>query len=86
MDSSGTPFWFAHNDRGVVMRQVIIYPAEEGGFYASCPSLPGCHSQGETWEETIANIKEAIDLYIEDMVANGEELPEDQLNRILVIV
>ncbi len=68
------------------MRQVIIVPAEEGGYVASCPSLPGCHSQGETWEETLANIKDAIDLYIEDMVANGEEVPEDHLDRVMLVV
>lgn len=68
------------------MRQVVITPAEEGGFYASVPSLPGCHSQGETWEETLANIKEAIELFIEDMTENGEPIPEDNLDRVLVVI
>ncbi len=58
------------------MRQIIIYPDEDGGYWASCPSLPGCYSQGETREETVDNIKEAIELYIEDMRANGEDVPE----------
>jgi predicted RNase H-like HicB family nuclease len=47
------------------MRNVIIHNAEEGGYWAEVPSLPGCVSQGETLEETIANIREAIELYIE---------------------
>jgi predicted RNase H-like HicB family nuclease len=68
------------------MRQVVITPAEEGGFYASVPSLPGCHSEGETWEETLANIKEAIELFIEDMTENGEPIPEDNLDRVLVVI
>ncbi|HMM29463.1 MAG TPA: type II toxin-antitoxin system HicB family antitoxin [Aggregatilineaceae bacterium] len=68
------------------MRQVIITPAEEGGYYATVPSLPGCISQGETWEETIENIREAIELFIESMVAHGEPVPEDDLNRALIIV
>jgi predicted RNase H-like HicB family nuclease len=42
------------------MRQVIIYPGENGYWVAQCPSLPPCISQGETKEEAIANIKEAI--------------------------
>ena len=41
------------------------------------PSLPGCYSQGETREETIANIREAIALHIESMIAHGEEVPDD---------
>lgn len=46
------------------MRQVIVYSGEDDYFVAECPSLPGCISQGETREEAIANIKEAIAGYI----------------------
>ena len=46
------------------MRQVIIYPGEDGYWVAQCPSLPPCISQGETKEEAIANIQEAIELYM----------------------
>jgi predicted RNase H-like HicB family nuclease len=41
------------------MRQVIIYPGEDGYWVAECPSLPGCISQGMSKEEAIVNIKEA---------------------------
>lgn len=68
------------------MRQVIVAPAEEGGYYATVPSLPGCISQGETWEETIANIREAIDLYLEVLAEDGQPVPDDNLDRVLVIV
>ena len=68
------------------MRQIILYPGEDGYWVAECPSLPGCISQGKTKEEAIANIREAIELYIEDMVENGETVPEDQLDRIVAIV
>ncbi len=54
------------------MRQIILYPGEDGYWVAECPSLPGCISQGKTKEEAIANIKEAIELYIEDMIENGK--------------
>jgi len=46
------------------MRQVVIYPGENGYWVVECPSLPGCVSQGKSKEEAIANIKEAIQGYI----------------------
>jgi predicted RNase H-like HicB family nuclease len=60
------------------MRQVVLIPdIESGCFTVIVPSLPGCISEGNTEEEAIANIKDAIDLYIEDMIADGEEVPDD---------
>ena len=48
--------------------EVFIEPDEEaGGYVVSCPSLPGCYSQGDTIEETLKNIEEAILLRLEDM-------------------
>lgn len=49
----------------------------EGGFVAFVPLLPGCHTQGETIEETEQNIKEAIELYLESLIASGETIPEE---------
>lgn len=46
------------------MRQIIIYPGEDGWWVVECPSLPGCISHGKTKEEAIENIKEAIAGYI----------------------
>ncbi|MGQ0601842.1 MAG: type II toxin-antitoxin system HicB family antitoxin [Anaerolineales bacterium] len=46
------------------MRQVILYPGEDGFWVAECPCLPGCVSQGETKEQAIANIREAIEGYV----------------------
>lgn len=43
--------------------KVII---EEGGFYAECPAFPGCHVEGETYEETMKEMKEAVKNFIED--------------------
>ena len=45
--------------------KVILEPAEEGGYTVYVPSLPGCISEGDTEEEAISNIKEAIELYLE---------------------
>jgi len=58
---------------------VIIEKEEEGGFHAYCPSLPGCHTQGEGYEDVIENIKDAIKLYIESLIAHGEPLPEEDV-------
>lgn len=57
----------------------VINPAEEGGFYAYCPLLPGCVTQGETYAETIANIEEAIEAYLEVMVEFGDPIPQDAI-------
>ena len=45
----------------------VVIEKDEHGFYAWCPELKGCQSQGTTLEETIANIKEAIELYLETL-------------------
>jgi predicted RNase H-like HicB family nuclease len=45
--------------------QVVLESSEEGGFTASVPSLPGCISEGDTREEALQNIREAIELYLE---------------------
>lgn len=55
----------------------VINPAEEGGFYAYCPLLPGCVTQGETYAETIANIEEAIELYLEVATEVGDPIPQE---------
>ena len=45
--------------------KVIIHPAEEGGFWAEVPALKGCYSEGDTYEETLANIREAAEGWLE---------------------
>jgi predicted RNase H-like HicB family nuclease len=57
------------------MRQVLIYTDEDDKWVATCPSLPGCVSQGETREQTIENIKEAIEAYIEALEMDGLPVP-----------
>jgi predicted RNase H-like HicB family nuclease len=55
--------------------RVVLHPSEEG-YSVSCPSLPGCLSQGETEEEALDNIKSAIQEYLEvkaELEANGSE-------------
>ncbi len=57
---------------------VIFTVEEEGGFSVAVPDLPGCISQGETFEEAKANIKEAIELYLEDDKDGCYQVTPDQ--------
>jgi predicted RNase H-like HicB family nuclease len=55
--------------------KIIVHEADEGGYWAEVPGLPGCFSQGETREELMANIREAIEGYL--LVANLETTAEE---------
>ena len=68
------------------MRQVVIYPGEDGYWVAECPSLPGCISQGKTKEEAIANIKESITGYVAALAEDKLAVPEDHFDALLVAV
>ena len=68
------------------MRQVFIYPGEDGYWVAECPSLPGCISQGKTREEAAANVKEAIVGYIAALTDDDLPVPEERFEAILVAV
>jgi len=54
----------------------IVVEGDADGYFVSCPALQGCYSQGDTYEEAVKNIKDAIRLHIEDRLADGEEIPE----------
>ena len=58
--------------------RVILEPNELGGYTVTVPSLPGCISEGDTRDEALANIKEAIELYIESLQADGEPIPSEE--------
>ena len=55
--------------------RVLIEPDEDGVFVAEVPALPGCISQGETREQAVENIREAIALYLESLAAHDEPVP-----------
>jgi len=58
---------------------VVLQPNDpEEGYTVTVPALPGCISCGDTLEEALENIKDAIALYIRDCVAHGEPVPDDQ--------
>ena len=53
--------FFSFRHQTIIMNfKVVLQEAEEGGYIVSCPALPGCHSQGDSMEEALKNIKEAI--------------------------
>jgi antitoxin HicB len=57
--------------------RVILEPEPDGGYVVWVPALPGCVSQGETPEEALANIREAVQCYIESSLKHGEPLPDE---------
>ena len=56
---------------------VVVHQAEEGGFWVEVPALPGCYSQGESIGETLENVREAIELYLEVLRDEGRDAPKD---------
>jgi predicted RNase H-like HicB family nuclease len=58
------------------MNKITLPVIDEEGYFASCPSLQGCYTQGDSYEEILENIKDVILLHIQDRIANGEELPK----------
>lgn len=68
------------------MRQIILYPGEDGYWVVECPSLPGCISQGLTKEEAIVNIKEAIKGYIAALEEDKLPVPNENFETIILAV
>jgi Uncharacterized conserved protein len=64
--------------------KVIFEPQEEGGYTATVPSLPGCISEGDTYDEALANIREAIALYLDSLQVDGLPIPDE--NHLIVEV
>ena len=58
----------------------------EGGYTVTVPALPGCVTEGETVDECIANAQEAIQLYLADLLASGEPIPEEREHPKLLTV
>ncbi len=68
--------WKRRYTEAMARKASVVIEKDEHGFYAWCPELKGCQSQGNTLEETLANIKEAIELYL-------ETLPPDERDVLL---
>ena len=63
-----------------MMRYTVILEVQpDGGYHVFCPALPGCHSEGDTLDEAVANAREAIEVYLESLQAHGEPLPVEDI-------
>ena len=65
-----------HQPMAVLDFKVFLEPDEGGGYVVVCPSLQGCYSQGETVEEALANIREVIEMCLEELRERGEPIPD----------
>ncbi|MCL5105201.1 MAG: type II toxin-antitoxin system HicB family antitoxin [Armatimonadetes bacterium] len=65
----------------------VVVEKDEDGYYAFCPELQGCYSQGDTYEEVLTNIEDAIRLHIEDRLDTGEDIPQhDQVSLTTLVI
>ncbi len=64
--------------------QVVIEPSEDGGFTVYIPSLPGCVSEGETREEALRNIREAVELYLEPIEDDSTVMPGAEVTELRI--
>ena len=64
--------------------KVVVHEAEEGGYWAEVPAIPGCATQGETMEELMANVHEAIEACLDVEVAPPEHAPSDRILEIAI--
>ena len=54
----------------------VVIEKDIDGYFAFCPELQGCYTQGDTYEEVVGNIRDAIRLHIEDRIENNEDIPQ----------
>ena len=63
----------------------VVIEKDKDGYFGFCPELLGCYTQGETYEEVIENIKDAIRLHIEDRIANKEPVPTSEVVSVSMV-
>ena len=64
--------------------KVVLEPSDEGGYTVYVPSLPGCISEGDTKDEALCNIKEAIQLYLEPVDDDASHNPDSEVTEVAV--
>jgi predicted RNase H-like HicB family nuclease len=64
--------------------EVFLEEAEEGGYVVTCPELPGCVSEGETKEEALENIQDAIEGYLTVLRRHGQAIPRVEIEKVRV--
>ena len=68
-----------NNNKQIYNYTVLLEEESDGCYRAFCPTLKGCHSQGDSFEEAIQNITEAIELYIESLRSDNQSFPREDL-------
>ncbi len=63
----------------------VIIQKDESGYFAYCPELQGCYTQGETYEEALTNLKDAVVLHVQDRLENGESIPKPEILNIATL-
>jgi len=58
---------------------IIFEKEDDGGYHVFCPTLKGCHSQGDTYDEALTNIQDAIKLYLDSLIAHNEPIPDEDI-------
>ena len=61
-----------------VYRFLVVIEKDKDGYFAFTPELQGCYTQGDTYEEVLENIRDAIRLHVEDRLDSGEEVPQPE--------
>ncbi len=56
----------------------VVIEKDKNGYFAFCPELQGCYTQGDLYEEVLGNIKDAISLHVQDRIDNGEDIPQPE--------
>lgn len=62
-----------------VYRFTVVIERDEDGYFAFCPELQGCYTQGDSYEEVLENIRDAIRLHVMDRLESREEVPQAEL-------
>ena len=60
-------------------RVSVVIEKDDDGYFAYCPELQGCYTQGDTYEEVLENIQDVVRLHIEERIKEGEEVPRSRM-------
>lgn len=63
--------------------EVVFEKEEEGGYHAYCPDLPGCHTWGRTLNQAKKHVREAVSVYCESLLMNGENVPRSRSQKVI---
>jgi predicted RNase H-like HicB family nuclease len=84
MQRAATEIRFPLPEVDTMQLKVVLEPSEEGGFTVLVPALPGCISEGDTREEALANIREAITLYLEPVEDDLARSPDSEIAEVAI--